>query len=240
MQSTWRPTYQPLGDQGVLISYENRIDPKITEEARLLAEALGRSSPPWLRDVVFSYRCVLAIYDLHNIRFLEVMEFIANLEVHIASREAVRPDLYEIPTLYGGHDGPDLNRVSEITGYSQADVIERFSSTVFAIHFLGFLCAQPYLGALPEDLHVPRQLSPRLYMPAGSVGIGGAQASLITVDQPSGHNFIGRTNLSLYDPMRIPPPCLKAGDQILFPRISRDQIDRFKGKLPVRKGYSEC
>jgi KipI family sensor histidine kinase inhibitor len=238
---TW-PTYEPLGDHGILVSYENRIDPPIGEKVRLLAETMEKNALPWLQEVVFSYRCILVLYDLHRIRYSEVLEFIKSNAVSTIPPDPLLPNLYQIPTVYGGQDGPDLKQVADITGYTPEEVIERFSATTFTIYFLGFLCAQPYLGGLPEDLHVPRQASPRLHMPAGSVGIGGAQASLITIDQPSGHNFIGRTSLSLYDPKTTPPTRLRAGDQIVFPSTSGDQIENFRGQLPVplrRKGYCE-
>ena len=148
------------------------------------------------------------------------------------------PDTYEIPTVYGGVYGPDLNRVAEITGLSSGEVIDLYSSTTFTIYFLGFLCAQPYLGGLPVKLKVPRLDNPRLHMPAGSVGIGGIQASLLTIDQPSGHNFIGRTFLSLYDPTKIPPTPLRAGDRIIFKPISEDEIPEIRGKLPVVLAWS--
>ena len=128
-----------------------------------------------------------------------------------------------------------MERVSGVTGLSPGEVIDLYSSTTFTIYFLGFLCAQPYLGGLPEKLQVPRLDNPRLHMPAGSVGIGGIQASLLTIDQPSGHNFIGRTFLSLYDPRKMPPSPLKAGDRVVFKPISEEEIPKIKGKDPIRK-----
>jgi len=145
------------------------------------------------------------------------------------------PDTYEIPTVYGGIHGPDLKRVAEITGLSPEEVIDLYASTTFTIYFLGFLCAQPYLGGLPERLHVPRLDNPRLHMPAGSVGIGGIQASLLTIDQPSGHNFVGRTFLSLYDPKQIPPTVFKAGDQVIYTPIPEEKIPEIKGKYPIKR-----
>ncbi len=229
------PTYQPVGDSAVLVSYENRICTETNEKVRLLADNVETISPHWLQDVLFSYRCVMVIYEPRMIRYSQVVEFINRIEGKLPLPSRPLPDLYEIPTVYGGHNGPDLERVAEVTGYSPEEVVNRFSSTVFRVYFLGFLCAQPYLGRVPQDLQVPRQDTARLRMPAGSVGIGGAQASLITINQPSGHNFIGRSFLCLYDPREIPPPCLKAGDQVRFPSIREDQIRDVRGQIPIRR-----
>ena len=229
------PIYQPIGDQAVLVSYEERIDPKINERVQLLSEAISQQRFPWLEETVFSYRSLLVIYHPQKIHFPEVVEAIRKIEQDLKLLPPGAPDTYEIPTIYGGTYGPDLDRVAQITGLSSGEVIDLYSSTTFTIYFLGFLCAQPYLGGLPQKLHVPRLDNPRLHMPAGSVGIGGIQASLITIDQPSGHNFIGRTFLCLYDPMKIPPTPLKAGDRIIFKPISEREIPSMRGKDPVKK-----
>jgi KipI family sensor histidine kinase inhibitor len=153
------------------------------------------------------------------IRFLEVKDAIKKIE-----QDSTRSTTARISSKYQRSMESLrawLKRVAEIAGLSPREVIDLYSSTTFTIYFLGFLCAQPYLGGLPERLHTPRLDNPRIHMPAGSVGIGGIQASLLTIDQPSGHNFIGRTFLSLYDPARIPPPPLKQGIESFLNRYPK-------------------
>jgi inhibitor of KinA len=229
------PVYQPAGDQAVLVSYEEKIDPKINERVRFLSEVITQQGFPWMRETIFSYRSLLVTYDPKKVHFPEVVEAIRKIEQGLGPTPSTLPDTYEIPTVYGGVYGPDLKTVAEITSLSPKEVIDLYSSTTFTIYFLGFLCAQPYLGGLPQKLNVPRLDNPRLHMPAGSVGIGGIQASLLTIDQPSGHNFVGRTFLSLYDPNQIPPTPLRAGDHIIFKPITEEEIPKIKGQLPVRK-----
>ena len=230
------PSYQPVGDRAVLIRYEEKIDPKVNERVRFLSEVISRQGVSWLEETVFSYQSLLVIYHPQKIHFPEAVKAITTIEQGLQTVLSRTPDTYEIPTVYGGLYGPDLVRVSEITGLSPGEVIELYSSTTFTIYFLGFLCAQPYLGGLPDRLHVPRLDNPRLHMPAGSVGIGGIQASLLTIDQPSGHNFIGRTFLSLYDPMQMPPTVLKPGDQVIYTPSVEKRIPEFRGRFPVKKG----
>jgi KipI family sensor histidine kinase inhibitor len=219
------PIYQPLGDQGLLISYENKIDPGINERVRFLSDAIEGSGFPWLQDIVFSFRCLMVVYDPDMIGFPAILEAVRRIEANLQQSKSSSAEIYEIPTVYGGQHGPDLARIAEVTGLSPEEVVDTFSSTVFTIYFLGFLGAQPYLGGLPKALHVPRL-----------EGMGGIQAGVITVDQPSGFNYIGRTFLSLYDPREIPPTSLKPGDRIVFPAISEDQMRDFQGKTPAPRG----
>ncbi|EDK3262222.1 hypothetical protein CIE60_18690 [Salmonella enterica subsp. enterica serovar Bareilly] len=128
--------------------------------------------------------------------------------------EALEPDSrsVEIPVIYGGAGGPDLAAVARHSGLSEKQVVELHASVEYVVWFLGF----PYLGNLPESLHMPRRAEPRLQVPAGSVGIGGAQTGIYPLSTPGGWQLIGLTPLKLFDPMREPPVLLRPGDSVRF------------------------
>ncbi|HEY3599477.1 MAG TPA: 5-oxoprolinase subunit PxpB [Paraburkholderia sp.] len=122
----------------------------------------------------------------------------------------------EIPVQYGGEFGPDLNAVAEHTGLSRQDVIGRHSAGEYVVFFLGFQPGFAYMGGLDKTLHTPRRAAPRLEVPAGSVGIGGAQTGIYPSASPGGWQLIGRTALPLFDPSRTPPTLLQPGDRVRF------------------------
>lgn len=82
--------------------------------------------------------------------------------------------------------------------------------------FLGFQPGFPYLGGLPPQLAMPRRGEPRLVVPAGSVGIGGAQTGIYPLASPGGWQLIGHTDLPLFDPLRDEPVLLRPGDTVRF------------------------
>ena len=122
----------------------------------------------------------------------------------------------EIPVQYGGEFGPDLTAVANHTGLSVREVVERHSAGQYVVFFLGFQPGFAYLGGLDEALHTPRRASPRLEVPAGSVGIGGEQTGIYPATSPGGWQLIGRTELPLFDPARRPPTLLQPGDRVRF------------------------
>lgn len=132
--------------------------------------------------------------------------------------EALEPDSrsVEIPVIYGGAGGPDLAAVARHSGLSEKQVVELHASVEYVVWFLGFQPGFPYLGNLPEALHMPRRAEPRLQVPAGSVGIGGAQTGIYPLSTPGGWQLIGLTPLKLFDPMREPPVLLRPGDSVRF------------------------
>ncbi|ECH4797563.1 TPA: 5-oxoprolinase subunit PxpB [Salmonella enterica] len=132
--------------------------------------------------------------------------------------EALEPDSrsVEIPVIYGGAGGPDLAAVARHSGLSEKQVVELHASVEYVVWFLGFQPGFPYLGNLPESLHMPRRAEPRLQVPAGSVGIGGAQTGIYPLSTPGGWQLIGLTPLKLFDPMREPPVLLRPSDSVRF------------------------
>jgi 5-oxoprolinase (ATP-hydrolysing) subunit B len=122
----------------------------------------------------------------------------------------------EIAVQYGGEFGPDLDVVAKHTGFSAKEVVERHAAGEYVVFFLGFQPGFAYMGGLEEQLHTPRRREPRLEVPAGSVGIGGAQTGIYPATSPGGWQLIGRTDLALFDPARTPPTLLQPGDRVRF------------------------
>ncbi|VXC54337.1 putative hydrolase subunit [Burkholderia sp. 8Y] len=122
----------------------------------------------------------------------------------------------EIPVRYGGDDGPDLAALAEHVGLSVDEVVKRHTEAEYIVFFLGFQPGFAYLGGLDPALHMPRRREPRLEVPAGSVGIGGAQTGIYPATSPGGWQLLGRTDVKLFDPARNPPTLMQPGDRVRF------------------------
>jgi len=128
----------------------------------------------------------------------------------------------EIPLVYGGVLGPDLERVAKYHQLSSEEVIRRHSSRRYTVLFLGFQPGFPYLDGLDSSLFTPRLAVPRLSIPAGSVGIGGNQTGIYPASAPGGWQLIGRTNIPLFTPESVRSPTLvEPGDTVQFIPVTR-------------------
>ena len=114
------------------------------------------------------------------------------------------------------YDGPDLADVAAHCGLSTEEVVRRHTGADYVVYFIGFQPGFAYLGGLDEALHTPRRAEPRVAVPAGSVGIGGAQTGIYPLATPGGWQLIGRTALPLFDPQAEPPTLLAPGDRVRF------------------------
>ena len=131
----------------------------------------------------------------------------------------------DIPVLYGGQHGIDLNRVAELNGLSANEVIELHSSGDYQVSFIGFTPGFPYISGMVEKLATPRLQNPRERVPVGSIGIGGSQTGIYPSSTPGGWNLIGRTPLHIFDIQHPEKSLLKMGDRISFNPISETEFE---------------
>ena len=79
------------------------------------------------------------------------------------------------------------------------------SAVVYRVYMLGFLPGFAYMGSVDARIAMPRLDTPRARVPAGSVGIAGAQTGIYPCDTPGGWRIIGRTATKMFDPARANP-----------------------------------
>ena len=143
-----------------------------------------------------------------------------------STRRNVR--VVEIPACYDPEFALDIERVAEHAQISASEVVDLHSSAEYRVSCIGFTPGFPFLSGMPKKLAIPRRETPRKEIPAGSVGIGGAQTGIYPLRSPGGWNLIGRTPLKLFDPAKNPPALLQAGDRVRFRAVTREEFESLK------------
>jgi KipI family sensor histidine kinase inhibitor len=128
--------------------------------------------------------------------------------------------LVDIPVVYGGEKGRDLEMVAQRADLALADAAALHAAPIYRVYFLGAHAGFGYLGGLDPRLHAPRLEQPRVSVPAGSVAIGGVQTGVIAQTSPSGWRLIGSTDLTFFDAAAEPPALFAPGDRVRF-HVSR-------------------
>jgi KipI family sensor histidine kinase inhibitor len=95
-------------------------------------------------------------------------------------------------------------------------IVALHSGAEHVVRFLGFAPGFAYIAGLPTALVVPRLDSPRVRVPAGSVGIAADRTGIYPREGPGGWRLIGRTPLKMFDVEREPAALLRAGDRVRF------------------------
>jgi KipI family sensor histidine kinase inhibitor len=95
-------------------------------------------------------------------------------------------------------------------------VIELHSGTDYRVYMLGFSPGFPYLGGLDERIAAPRLKTPRVSVPAGSVGIAELQTGVYPNAGPGGWRIIGRTSVTLFDVNSSTPSLITPATKVRF------------------------
>ena len=144
-------------------------------------------------ETVPTYRSLMIHYD----PIMDTMPFRQARSLEEQSNRPAVTRTYEIPTLYGGEFGPDIENVAKHNNLTVEQVIEIHTSRDYLIYMLGFTPGFPYLGGMDERIATPRLSTPRTKINAGSVGIAANQTGVYPIESPGGWQLIGRTPLKL-------------------------------------------
>ncbi|SOZ19517.1 5-oxoprolinase subunit B family protein [Cupriavidus taiwanensis] len=117
---------------------------------------------------------------------------------------------------YGGDAGPDLIPTAEALGVSVASVVCLHSEATYTVAAVGSMPGFAYMTGLPNELHMKRRSTPRLSLAAGSVIVGGPQASVLPMAGPCGWHALGHMDTPLFDPSAEIPCLLSPGDTVRF------------------------
>ena len=228
------PRFLSGGDRAIFIELGDSIDPEVNRRVSNLKLAIEKAVIPGVVESVPAYRSLLVYFEPLQISAAELRETIGNLLQSFTSSELLRRRLIEIPVTYGGEFGPDMELVASHSNLSAAEVVRIHSRARYLIYMIGFMPGFPYLGGMSPDIATPRKTTPRLKIPAGSVGIAGNQTGIYPAESPGGWQIIGRTPLELFHPTREPPSILQAGDYLTFVSITTEEFTIIKES--VRNG----
>ena len=215
--------YLPAGDKALSIELGDAISPEINRKVRNLCLTIGNHAIPGVQELVPTYRSVLVYYDPMRISQVDLESQLRDLEYHLDEATVQAPRLVELPTVYGGEYGPDLDHVAGHNHVSAQDVVRIHSETEYLVYMMGFTPGFTYLGGMSEKIATPRLETPRTVIPAGSVGIAERQTGVYPIESPGGWQLIGRTPVRLFDAHREPPVVVDAGDYIRFVPVEESQ-----------------
>ena len=208
------PSWVSLGDSALTLVFGDTISPDVHRRVRAATADLAGGLPPGVTEIVPAYTTIAVWYD-------PLVRAQDDLAAELVARTSAAPDVtdgkdvreWTVPVRY---DGPDLAEVADRTGLSALEVIARHTSRSYEVYLLGFVPGFAFLGELDPLLVLPRRSPPRQRVPAGSVAIAGAQTAIYPLDTPGGWHLLGRTDLTLFDPMRDPPALFRVGDRVRF------------------------
>jgi inhibitor of KinA len=213
---------QSIADMGILIRFDTEV------ACQAFSNNIKKAAYTWVLDVVPAYKAV-AIY--HNPESISLESLIHEITSALKITEITTPTqqskVVEVPCCY--QLGADLEIVAELKGLTTKEVIRLHSETEYCVYAIGFSPGFPYMGYLPKELEgVPRLATPRLKVPAGSVGLTGIQTGIYPEQKPGGWHLIGQTPNLLVD-ILTQYFAFNIGDKVQFSPINKSTFKKLVG-----------
>jgi KipI family sensor histidine kinase inhibitor len=221
------------GDTAIVVEFGDNIDSGLNAIVLALAGRLAASRIPGLNETVPTFRSLTVFYE-------PLVLSRTMLEGHIAG---VMHDLtvtpgggrkWRLPVCYDPEMAPDLDDVAARTGLTTAQVVELHSGVTYRVYMLGFLPGLAYMGDVPSQLLLPRLVTPRHRIPAGSLGIAMAMSLIMPRETPSGLNLIGRSPVPMWRHSDKPGDedgtLLAPGDTVVYQPVSLREYELLAAK----------
>ena len=217
--------FLPTGDLALSVELGDDISVDVNTRVRALEFLIEQKAVPGVVETVPTYRALQVYYDPAVVGYEALCRALAPL-VEQAGATAMPPAReVELPCGYGGELGPDLEAAARRLDLSPDELVRLHAGASYLVYFIGFTPGLPYMTGAPARLTIPRLDTPRVKVPAGSVGIGGIQCCVYSVESPGGFWLLGRTPLRLYDPGAAEPILLRPGDRVRFRHVERAEFD---------------
>lgn len=198
-----------------------------------LAGWLATAGVEGIHGAVPTYDSVLVEFDPYLTSARQVRAFIllGMRQLDFVGTTLCEPRRFEVPVVYGGSYGPDLESVAEHQGLDVQDVIARHTAKTYVIRCLGAPAGSPMMDGPDFPVPVPRLKDPRLSVPAGAVSVAGRQAVIAPAVAPGGWCVIGQTPLTVLDAAREPLVPYVPGDELRFYRIPAEDFGKYEGQF---------
>lgn len=224
------PEFSIAGVDAVLMTFGNSMSANLPVYLAHIRQSILQQLDGIVAEVVPAYTSLLVYYDARTVRLYDLELALEKAAAGVAYPAVATAEqiVLNVPVCYGGHFGPDLERVAEQSGLTTTEVIQLHQQANYLVAALGFAPGFAYLSGLHEKLITPRLDTPRKKVPAGSLGIAGVQTAVYPTSGPGGWNLIGRAVMTWFNAKGNPAMAhgpeamtpVQVGDRIRFVAIS--------------------
>lgn len=216
------------GDQAVSVQMGDEISLEVNRKVLMLHEELKKKPVEGIREMVPTYASLMIHYRPEVIGLDQLMDEIYQRVDSMQGIAESKKIIREVPILYGGETGPDLELCAQLENTTVEEIIRKHSSHDYYVYMLGFAPGHPYSARFEEPFSFKRRDTARVKIPAGSVVVQLNLSDLIPFEQPCGWNIIGSTPLAICDYKKEDPFLVHAGEWIRYIPVSKKEYDQIK------------
>lgn len=222
---------KPAGDEALLAEFGNEISDDINLKVYRMRDWIGRQRIKGIKEMLPTFRSLLIYYSPKEIGYKELAHKLKKFKSDGSGERDMKKRALIVPCCYESKYGEDLEGMALETGLSTEEIVKLHTEPFYKIYMMGFLPGFVYLGGLNKKICVPRLQTPRVKIPARSVGIGGSQTGVYPIESPGGWRLIGSTPLDFYDPEQEDPVLCRSGEYIKFEAVDSKDYELIRQEV---------
>tara|TARA_Y100000588_G_scaffold359880_1_gene419236 strand:- start:121 stop:807 length:687 start_codon:yes stop_codon:yes gene_type:complete len=217
-----------IGDCGIVCDFGEEVNREINTNVIKLfyhvKKEVLKGNLSGILNYTPSYNKLIIIFDLEKINSSKIIDFLRSVDFS-KLRLSVKSKKWTIPICYDYE--MDFENMSSRLKINKDEIINMHLNTDFFVYMVGFIPGHPFMGDLNPKLFLNRLKTPRVKIPAGSVGIVEKFCNIYPYESPGGWNIIGRTPIKLFNKRDESSPCLLSpGDSVKFKSISNKEFKK--------------
>jgi len=217
-----------IGDCGIVCDFGDEVNRSINTSVIKLFHHIKKEVSEGNLDGVLnytpSYNKLIINFDLGKINSSKIKDFLKSVDFSKLNTSQ-NSKTWTIPICYDFE--MDLGNMSKTLKMDKNEIINIHLNTNFFIYMIGFIPGHPFMGDLDSKIFSHRLKTPRVKIPAGSVGIVEKFCNIYSYESPGGWNIIGRTPTKLFNIKNESNPCLLSpGDSVKFKSISKKEFEK--------------
>ena len=217
-----------IGDCGIVCDFGNEVNREINTSVIKLfhhvKKEVFQGNLKGILNYTPSYNKLIINFDLGKTNSSKIIDFLQSVDF-TKLNFSQNSKKWTIPICYDFE--MDLENMSKTLRIDEDEIKKIHLNTSFFIYMIGFVPGHPFMGDLDPKLFLNRLKTPRVKVPAGSVGIVEKFCNIYPYESPGGWNIIGRTPIKLFNAQNESNPCLLSpGDTIKFKSISKEEYEK--------------
>jgi len=218
-----------IGDSAVICDFGEEVNHAVNSNVIKLFYFIEKQSKSksviGITNCTPSYNKLLINFDLQKTNSKKIVKFINSIDFNGLSLERKKKE-WVLPICYDFEI--DLNNMSKKLQLDKEEIISIHLKSIFYVYMIGFVPGHPFMGDLDPKLFLNRLKTPRIRVPAGSVGVVEKFCNIYPYESPGGWNIIGRTPTKLFNNKDSSRPCLLSpGDTVKFKKISKKEFNNY-------------
>ncbi len=213
----------------MLLDFGDDSSKSISLEVNKAFSAISNLGLPLL-NIIPSFNKIVIIFENSEIRDQNKEKITLEISEIKSQFQKSANKTWKIPACYDESFALDLKLIQQLHQITKEEIINLHTSESYYTYYIGFMPGFPYLGDIPSQLITPRLATPRIKIPARSIGIAKNHTCIYPKISPGGWNIIGQIPFDIFDLQNPNPSVFLPGDKVSFYSVSNKEFQQIQKK----------